>query len=110
MCNDKMSKEDFVKYINVLKHHEQKVDKLKQGLEQAVDGLFSFVLDAPLIDAVVDLLELHFHDFDKNIAYYIFVLEFGVHTNQLYDKLHIDFSSPETLYDYLTHNGGMIKV
>lgn len=94
-----ISKEDFVKHINRLKEHDEKVSKLKAGLEIALEGMFAYTMDSFLLDTTVELLEQAMGDTDKNIEYYIFVLEFGSHQNHIDDRKHIDFSSPEALYD-----------
>jgi hypothetical protein len=51
------------------------------------------------LDTTVELLEQAMGDTDKNIEYYIFVLEFGIHQNHIDERKHIDFSSPKALYD-----------
>ena len=99
-----LSKNDFVKYINILKDY----DKLQQDLYDISNGAISlFEIESinKLEDSVLKLLEYVMGDDYKMIDYWIYELHFGKDYHDgcvTEDDINIDISTVEKLYEYLT--------
>ena len=98
-----LSKNDFIKYINILKNY----DKLQHDLYDATNGAISlFELDeiSKLEDSVLKLLEYTMNDHTKMIDYWLYELHFGKDYFDrcvTEDNINIDISTAEKLYEYL---------
>lgn len=109
MNNMNISKEDFVNTINKLKRCIDKEDNIDDILQK-----FDIYLDddsEKLYDTVIHLLEILTgvivdEEFGSDISYFCWDLDFGrdYEPGMITDKEgnDIDFSTAESLYDYLT--------
>lgn len=103
-----MNKEIFVKNINNIKNLLNKLDQLSDATDgvinlHEIDEIFE------LIVGLIELLGIEMNDTKKDIAYFIFELSFGAEYEDGCavdkingDSVHIDLSTAEKLYDYLS--------
>ena len=98
-----LSKNDFVKYINILKDY----NKLQQdlyGISNGAISLFEVESINKLESSVLKLLEYIMEDDCKMIDYWIYELHFGKDYHDgcvTEDDINIDISTVEKLYEYL---------
>ena len=98
-----ISKEQFIKVIDRLQKHMQKVDEI----EKILGVVFDFYL---LDDTVVELLELLMdvevdETYSSTLSWWIYELNFGKKWKSdslIVDGKSIDLSTAEKLYDFLT--------
>ena len=103
-----MNKEIFVKNINNIKNLLNKLDQLYDVTNGAIN-LHEINEIFELIVGLIELLGIEMNDTKKDIAYFIFELDFGAEYEDgcavdeiSGNSVHIDLSTTEKLYDYLS--------
>lgn len=105
--NDKMTLQDFERYMKDIKRSYEYSEKLNDFLRENADDGYVFQPDC--IDTAVNLLSFIFGDEAGWIEYFVFELEFGKRyedgmvINQ--DGSNISLASTEDLYKFLTWEG-----
>jgi hypothetical protein len=85
-----MNKEDFERYIKLIYSYFSKVDRFKNAMAIAFDGVFAYNLDDGIVDGLIDLLEMAMNDTNHLISHFIFEDEFGKYSiNNLNRRIEI---------------------
>jgi len=103
-----ISKADFVMYMDEIKKHNQKIDKINKAIcENSDGGIYSPPsLQGELMNLLVQILD----DRYEAICYYIYETEYGTKWREgcfIIDGEDINLSNAENLYDFLAR--GMEK-
>lgn len=112
-----LTKHEFIDIINRLRESTELVDKVDEMFRKSRDNIeCDFCNGAGLQisheGTVVNLLEKLMQDKDENISYFIYELDYGRDYQEgciSDDKVNIDISTAEKLYDYLIVNYFMEK-
>ena len=99
-----ISKERFVKIINQIKEqHDFEHELWALGRKYNQDS--DWIINSPLEDVLIELLQEFMGDSLADTTYFIYELDFGRDYEPGYvtepDGTVLDFSCPESLYDYL---------
>lgn len=109
-----ISKECFVKTIEVVKREREKYNDLNNFLKEH-NYVDSQIYDYSVENIVLDIFEDIFEDLFKNehwISYYFYELDFGERNKYISIEIEYgiekeyDVSTPEKFYDFLIENMG----
>lgn len=97
-----ISKEDFVRYMNIIEKYREDSDKLSDVISSIGDGYFIFNAADNLMYAISEILgrltnSVTTDDYGNDIDYYLFEDSKKVWVNEE----EFDISTPEKLYDFL---------
>lgn len=101
--------EEFTKFLEIIKKHDEKESRLSKSLEDLVDGWPIIIFGSDIVASLIRLLEKCMGDKFETITYWIYEIEWGKKAKEFYiehpDGTQYHLYTIKDLYNYLiNHN------